>query len=159
MWFFIFNFSQCPFLVQEMAPGTKTVPSCEAKSGCIPDRICFLSSLHVSCLFVVPPQPRSSIRISLEGGKMFQVFDSKPWLHITQVLFLTFWKRENNVTMCYTQWGRKNERAKQRESTNKTGMRTGWDRERDEEREGTVKEKKKKRGKALAFVVTVPLPW
>lgn len=67
------------------------------------------------------------------------------------MLFLPFWKRENNVTMCYTQWERKNEGGKQRERTNKTEMRTGWDGDTDEEQEGTVKEKKKKEAKALAL--------
>lgn len=82
----------------------------------------FMCSLFISALFVLPLEPGFSIRISLKGGKCSRLLTASfgsisPWcfsFHFEK-------KRENNVTLCYIQWGRKKE-----PNTEKAQTRQKW---------------------------------
>ncbi len=125
----------------------------ETVCGCISDPSAFIHRLHI--LFVASPEASFQLGFP-ERWQMFKSFDSKPWLHIIQMLFFWFWKRWNNVTLCCIQWERKSEPNREQAQT-----RQKWGQDETETQTSSRKgqKKEKKEAKALALPCQYPLPW
>lgn len=99
----------------------------------------FICSFHISSLFVVPPEPEVSIRVSLKSGKCSKLLTASPDCTSPRCFSFHF---EGGKIMSPCVIYNERESKSRTESTNKTEMRTGWDRDIDEKQEGTVQDEK-----------------